>query len=141
MIDFGAWLPDQPSLGNPGIATLVNGFPALRGVKSVPSAAVVTQPQQSTGSPVADSAMPTIVGMHSTAVVSSGALDVRMYVGTGTRLLKPRPQQQKVHAVYNQRPDVFRSAAVAVCRVRHDRRHSQRLRSRRQRRHAAELPL
>ena len=88
MIDFGAWLPDQPSLGNPGIATLVNGFPALRGVKSVPSAAVVTQPQQSTGNPATDSAMPTILGMHSTALISSGALDVRLYAGTSTRLLK-----------------------------------------------------
>ena len=94
-VDFGQWLPDQPPLGNPGIATLVNGFPALRGVKSVPSASVVTEPQQSTGNPAADSPMPTIVGMHSTAVVSSGALDVRMYVGTGTRLLKLDPSSKK----------------------------------------------
>ena len=140
MIDFGAWLPDQPSLGNPGIATLVNGFPALRGVKSVPSAAVVTQPQQSTGSPVADSAMPTIVGMHSTAVVSSGALDVRMYVGTGTRLLKLDPSTKKFTQFTTSDLTYSVSPALAVCRVRHDRRHPQRLRSRRQRRHAAEFP-
>ena len=95
MIDFGAWLPDQPSLGHPGIATLVNGFPSLRGVKAVPSASVVTQPQQSTGSPAADSAMPEILGLHSTAIISSGALDVRLYAGTETRLLKLDAGSQK----------------------------------------------
>ena len=37
MIPFGPWLPDQPSLGHPGVLELDNAFPGARG--SVPSVA------------------------------------------------------------------------------------------------------
>ncbi|MGA0335292.1 MAG: hypothetical protein ACO3LD_03480 [Luminiphilus sp.] len=88
MIDFGPWLPDLPSLNHPGVAQLTNGFPAIRGFTAVPSASTVTQAKQSTGSPAADSNMPTIIGMHSTLTISGNTITPQTFVGTDTRLLK-----------------------------------------------------
>ena len=93
--DFGPWLPDQPSLNNPGVQVLLNGFPAARGFSAVPDATATTSPQQVVGNPAAETPIPEIVGVYSTLEVAASSIDVRTYIGTSTRLLKYDTLQNK----------------------------------------------
>lgn len=95
MIDFGDWLPDQPSM-TAGVSRLENGAPSARGFRSVRSPVQVTDPQlkvsaYNNGSVTVVgslTAMPKIRGMVSTVEVNSGTLSSNIFVGTDTQLLK-----------------------------------------------------
>ncbi len=95
MIDFGDWVPDQPSM-TAGVTRLENGAPAARGFRSVRSPVQVTDPDllvsayDNGGTPVlgATTSMPRVRGMVSTVAVNSGVLSSQIYVGTETQLLK-----------------------------------------------------
>ena len=95
MIDFGDWMPDQPSM-TAGVTRLENGAPAARGFRSVRSPVQVTDPDllvsayDNGGTPVlgATTSMPRVRGLVSTVAVNSGVLSSQIYVGTETQLLK-----------------------------------------------------
>lgn len=95
MIDFGDWMPDQPSM-TAGVTRLENGAPAARGFRSVKSPVQVTDPDRLVsayddgGSTVAGTieAMPRIRGIMSTVAINSGTLSSNIFVGTETALFK-----------------------------------------------------
>lgn len=95
MIDFGDWVPDQPSM-TAGVTRLENGAPAARGFRSVRSPVQVTDPDllvsaQSAGGvtlPGTTITMPRIRGIVSTVAINSGTLSSNIFVGTETALLK-----------------------------------------------------
>ena len=93
MIDFGDWLPDHPSLGHPGVLTLENAFPAVRGFKSVKSPNAISESKLqlgavSGGAAASEINMPRIRGILSTVQVQSGSLVTNIFAGTDTRLVK-----------------------------------------------------
>ena len=93
MIDFGPWLPDHPSLGHPGVLSLQNAFPAVRGFKAVKSANALTGNKLrigavSGGAAATEINMPRIRGILSTVQVQSGSLVTNIFAGTDTRLVK-----------------------------------------------------
>ena len=92
-VDFGQWLPDQPSLNNPGAKALINGFPTMRGFSAVPSATATTAPEQVAGG--ATTAIPEILGIFSTVDITGQTIESRTYIGTASRLLKYDTLQSK----------------------------------------------
>lgn len=92
-VDFGQWLPDQPSLNNPGAKALINGFPTTRGFAAVPSATATTAPEQVAGG--STTAIPEILGIYSTVEVTGTDIEARTYIGTASRLLKYDTLQSK----------------------------------------------
>jgi hypothetical protein len=92
-VDFGQWLPDQPSLNNPGAKALINGFPTTRGFSAVPSATATTAPEQVAGGTT--TAIPEILGIYSTVEVTGADIEARTYIGTSSRLLKYDTLQSK----------------------------------------------
>jgi len=95
MIDFGDWMPDQPSM-NAGVSRLENGAPAARGFRSVNSPVQVTDADRLFSAytfngfnvPGGTVSMDRIRGLISTVAVSSGTLSSNIFVGTETALYK-----------------------------------------------------
>lgn len=95
MIDFGPWLPDHPSLGHPGVLTLSNAFPAIRGYRSVRSPSPSTESVVKISAyddggtvPASEQPLGKVKGIFSTVDVNSGQLETQVFVGTESALYK-----------------------------------------------------
>ena len=103
MIPFGPWLPDQPSLGHPGVLELDNAFPGARGFRAVRGKTQVTEPvlkvtaYDDNGVTVAGTLanMPRIRGITSTISINSNTLETQLFVGTSTALYKVDPNDNQ----------------------------------------------